>query len=185
MDIQWGSLKINVHLVIIFFSSVVGYIINIQNLFSCGCAGTVSFGIGSIKENLHVMWSSPNNFDKLASHLAVGISQVLGDGVFVTNSNFKKSQYLCNLIVNVCDIGLQRYSNYKILVCGKNSDPFKKNPKIRLDARIFGIIIPYRNLMQEQQIKLFHLEATTLWFHYSLEGDHSFGVPSRFASLSL
>ncbi|XP_023345876.1 uncharacterized protein LOC111714894 [Eurytemora carolleeae] len=46
---------------------------------SCGCAGTVSFGIGSIKENLHVMWSSPNNFDKLASHLAVGISQEKSD----------------------------------------------------------------------------------------------------------
>jgi len=40
-----------------------------------GCAGTANFRIGGSEEFLHVMWSSPNNFDKHASHLAVGVSQ--------------------------------------------------------------------------------------------------------------
>ena len=40
-----------------------------------GCAGTANYrlaGAGSSSSHLHIMWSSPNNFDKHASHLAVG-----------------------------------------------------------------------------------------------------------------
>lgn len=40
-----------------------------------GCAGTANFRIGDSDQYLHIMWSSPNNFDKHASHLAVGISE--------------------------------------------------------------------------------------------------------------
>jgi len=40
-----------------------------------GCAGTISFRLGNLLSNLHIMWTSPNNFDKLASHLAVGVSE--------------------------------------------------------------------------------------------------------------
>jgi len=39
-----------------------------------GCAGTANFRIGESDQYLHIMWSSPNNFDKHASHLAVGIT---------------------------------------------------------------------------------------------------------------
>ena len=38
-----------------------------------GCAGTANFKISGSSQYLHVMWSSPNNFDKHASHLAVGV----------------------------------------------------------------------------------------------------------------
>ena len=37
-----------------------------------GCAGTANYRIGTSGSHLHIMWSSPNNFDKHASHLAVG-----------------------------------------------------------------------------------------------------------------
>ena len=63
-----------------------------KHLSRSGCAGTANFRIGGSEEFLHVMWrcytliqsdltqscfspSSPNNFDKHASHLAVGVSQ--------------------------------------------------------------------------------------------------------------
>ena len=37
-----------------------------------GCAGTANYRVGTSGSHLHIMWSSPNNFDKHASHLAVG-----------------------------------------------------------------------------------------------------------------
>ena len=37
-----------------------------------GCAGTANYRIAGTSSHLHIMWSSPNNFDKHASHLAVG-----------------------------------------------------------------------------------------------------------------
>ena len=37
-----------------------------------GCAGTANYKISGTAQYLHVMWSSPNNFDKHASHLAIG-----------------------------------------------------------------------------------------------------------------
>ena len=37
-----------------------------------GCAGTANYRIAGASSHLHIMWSSPNNFDKHASHLAVG-----------------------------------------------------------------------------------------------------------------
>ena len=37
-----------------------------------GCAGTANYKISGSNQYLHVMWSSPNNFDKHASHLAIG-----------------------------------------------------------------------------------------------------------------
>ena len=37
-----------------------------------GCAGTANYKISGTNQYLHVMWSSPNNFDKHASHLAIG-----------------------------------------------------------------------------------------------------------------
>lgn len=40
-----------------------------------GCAGTANYRIGDTQDFLHIMWSSPNNFDKHASHLAIGITQ--------------------------------------------------------------------------------------------------------------
>ena len=46
--------------------------------------------IGESNEYLHVMWSSPNNFDKHASHLAVGVSQVI--------AQFGKEQEVLQLI---------------------------------------------------------------------------------------
>jgi len=44
-----------------------------------GCAGTVYYDIQGTDSNLHIMWSSPNNFDKHASHLAVGVNQARSD----------------------------------------------------------------------------------------------------------
>jgi len=44
-----------------------------------GCAGTTYYKIGDSECYLHIMWSSPNNFDRHASHLAVGVTQERGD----------------------------------------------------------------------------------------------------------
>ena len=53
-----------------------------------GCAGTANFRISGTSQYLHVMWSSPNNFDKHASHLAIGkdwqtsgVSEAMLEGV--------------------------------------------------------------------------------------------------------
>jgi len=44
-----------------------------------GCAGTANYKINGTNEHLHIMWSSPNNFDKHASHLAVGVTEERSD----------------------------------------------------------------------------------------------------------
>ena len=49
------------------------YLLKKNNFFARdGCAGTANYRIAGSSSHLHIMWSSPNNFDKHASHLAVG-----------------------------------------------------------------------------------------------------------------
>ena len=52
-----------------------------------GCAGTANYKISGNNQYLHVMWSSPNNFDKHASHLAIGDwSATNSDLLFITET---------------------------------------------------------------------------------------------------
>jgi len=44
-----------------------------------GCAGTANYKIEGSNLHLHIMWTSPNNFDKHASHLAIGVTTERSD----------------------------------------------------------------------------------------------------------
>lgn len=84
-----------------------------------GCAGTLNFRIEGLKNhNLHIMWTSPNNFDKLASHLAVGVSQERTDKF--NDMYYNKQSWFCRKYVYHDKQGLW-FATDEVVIYAKSS----------------------------------------------------------------